>query len=198
MKRFSAVLQFILGVAIGASLLLGGAAAVGYMVFSRMAAPPDKPIFAEEKQEEPVAKAEGADKPATSKLGDKSANADQKQAATEKASTKPQDATKPESNVAPTAEQKPESQPEAKQEEEAEEKKPELPSGAYKAKVTWSSGLSLRSEPNVSSDRVGGVDYNSELIILSTSSDGQWQKVRVANGTQEGWIKAGNVKKSSE
>jgi hypothetical protein len=72
-----------------------------------------------------------------------------------------------------------------------------VPKGAYKGKVTWSSGLSLRSEPNSSAGRVGGVDYNSELIILETSKDGLWQKVRVANGTQEGWIKAGNVKRSA-
>jgi hypothetical protein len=73
-----------------------------------------------------------------------------------------------------------------------------LPQGAYKGRVTWSSGLSLRADPNSSANRVGGVDYNSELIILETSQDGQWQKVRVANGSQEGWIKAGNIKKSAE
>ncbi len=83
-----------------------------------------------------------------------------------------------------------------------ETKKPEpekpvetLPKGAYKATVTWSTGLSLRSNPSKDSERVGGVGYNSELIILSTSNDNQWQKVRIPNSGEEGWIKSGNVKK---
>jgi type IV secretory pathway VirB10-like protein len=195
MKRFSAVLQFILGVFIGIALLLGGAAAVGYVLFSRMASPPDKPIFAEEK-EEPVAKVEIEKKPAPAKS---EAKAEDKAAADKEVAKSP-DAAKSEPKTLPTAQPKPESPPEttAKQEEKAEESKSELPSGAYKAKVTWSSGLSLRLEPSTSSERVGGVEYNSELIVLSTSSDGQWQRVRLANGTQEGWIKAGNIKKSTD
>jgi hypothetical protein len=196
MKRFSAVLQFILGVAIGAGVLVGGAAAVGYVVFSRMATPPDKPIFAEEKQEETVATADA--QPVAAKPTDPSTKpgahpSDNAQ----KDTAKSQETGKPESKTDVASDKPSETQPEVKKEEKAaEEKKPELPTGAYKAKVTWSSGLSLRAEPSVSSDRVGGIDYNTELIILSTSSDGQWQRVKVANGDQEGWIKAGNVKKS--
>jgi uncharacterized protein YgiM (DUF1202 family) len=78
--------------------------------------------------------------------------------------------------------------------EEAEEK---LPQGAYKATVTWTDGLSVRSEPSIESDRVGGVAYNKELIVLQTSEDGKWQKVRTVGGDVEGWIKAGNTKKST-
>jgi hypothetical protein len=78
--------------------------------------------------------------------------------------------------------------------EEAEEK---LPQGAYKAMVTWTDGLSVRSEPSIESDRVGGVAYNKELIVLKTSEDGKWQKVRTVGGDVEGWIKAGNTKKST-
>lgn len=78
------------------------------------------------------------------------------------------------------------------------ETKPEtedLPTGAYKARVTWSTGLSLRSEANTDAERIGGVDYNAELIILSTSNDNQWQKVRIPSSGQEGWVKSGNVEK---
>ena len=57
------------------------------------------------------------------------------------------------------------------------------------ARVNWAEGLSLRSSPD--GQTTGGVDYNTEVIILETSADGNWQKVWV-NG-QEGWIKAGNV-----
>jgi Bacterial SH3 domain len=71
-----------------------------------------------------------------------------------------------------------------------------LPQGAYKAKVTWSGGLSLRSEPSTDSERVGGLDYNRELVVLQTSGDGKWQKIRTVDGNLEGWIKAGNVKRN--
>lgn len=70
-----------------------------------------------------------------------------------------------------------------------------LPEGAYRARVTWSTGLSLRSEPNPNSERVGGIGYNWEIIILSSSSDGDWQRVRIPSSGQEGWVKAGNVER---
>ncbi|MGI0481082.1 SH3 domain-containing protein [Geminocystis sp. CENA526] len=84
---------------------------------------------------------------------------------------------------------------EVKKEEPPAEK---LPDGAYKARVTWSTGLSLRSEPSASAERVGGVGFNTEIIILTTSNDRQWQKVRIPNSQQEGWVKAGNVEKINE
>ncbi len=73
-----------------------------------------------------------------------------------------------------------------------------LPNGAYRAKVTWSTGLSLRSQPASDAERIGGVGYNAELIILKTSADGDWQQVRLPNSQQEGWVKAGNVAKIEE
>ncbi|MCU0532848.1 MAG: SH3 domain-containing protein [Hydrococcus sp. Prado102] len=76
------------------------------------------------------------------------------------------------------------------------EKPPEnLPPGAYKARVTWAEGLSVRTEPGREAERIAGVDYNQELIVLQESEDKQWQKIRLAEGTLEGWIKAGNVEK---
>ncbi len=77
-------------------------------------------------------------------------------------------------------------------------KKEKLPDGAYRAKVTWSTGLSLRSQPASDANRIGGVGYNAELIILKTSADGDWQQVRIPNSQQEGWVKAGNVAKINE
>jgi hypothetical protein len=73
-----------------------------------------------------------------------------------------------------------------------------LPPGAYRAKVTWSEGLSIRSEPSREAERIGGVGYNGELIVLQESQDKQWQKVRLSEGTLEGWIKTGNVEKIEE
>lgn len=104
----------------------------------------------------------------------------------------------------PIAEKKPEPKtstkenPQPKVEAKKPETKPEtedLPAGAYQGKVTWSTGLSLRSDPSTDAERVGGVDYNADLIILSTSNDNQWQKVRVPSSGQEGWVKSGNVQK---
>ena len=79
--------------------------------------------------------------------------------------------------------------------EPSAEEKEELPSGAYRARVTWPQGLSLREEPTIESNRVGGVDYNRELIVLEDSDDKKWQRVRLPGSGQEAWVKAGNVKK---
>lgn len=70
-----------------------------------------------------------------------------------------------------------------------------IPDGAYKAKVTWSTGLSLRAQPSKDAERVGGIDYNTEIIVLTTSNDNQWQKVRIPTSGVEGWVKAGNTAK---
>ncbi|AFZ21549.1 SH3 domain-containing protein [Allocoleopsis franciscana] len=72
----------------------------------------------------------------------------------------------------------------------------ELPPGAYKARVTWPEGLSLRDAPTLNSTRIGGVAANQAVFILKQSDDGKWQQVRVVEGNQEGWIKAGNTAKS--
>ena len=79
--------------------------------------------------------------------------------------------------------------------ETVKEETEDLPEGAYRAKVTWSTGLSLRSQPSPDAERVGGVGYNWELIILKTSEDGQWQQVRIPSSGEEGWVKAGNIEK---
>lgn len=95
-------------------------------------------------------------------------------------------------DVSESPDPEPETLAEASPEPVVEEKeKEELPAGAYKARVTWSDGLSLRSTPGYDAERIGGVGYNSELIILRT--EGEWQRVRLPNSGQEGWVKAGNV-----
>ena len=74
----------------------------------------------------------------------------------------------------------------------------ELPPGAYLARVTWSTGLSLRAEPSKDAQRVGGVGYKTKIIILSTSDDGRWQKIRIPSSGKEAWVKAGNVAKVTD
>jgi len=65
----------------------------------------------------------------------------------------------------------------------------------YRGRVIWSEGLTVRAEPDINSDRLGGVSYNQELIILETSHDETWQKIRIPEDNLEGWVKAGNLEK---
>jgi uncharacterized protein YgiM (DUF1202 family) len=85
-------------------------------------------------------------------------------------------------------------------EKKPEEKKPEtsppaeapLPAGAYKAKVVWSGGLNVRTEADRASDSIATLNYNDEVVVLST--EGEWSKLRVGEGT-EGWVRSGNLEK---
>jgi hypothetical protein len=79
------------------------------------------------------------------------------------------------------------------------ENKDKLPAGAYKARVTWSQGLSLRKDPTQNAERIGGIGFNADIIVLEESQDKTWQKIRsVGGGDQEGWVKAGNTKQVDE
>ncbi len=73
-----------------------------------------------------------------------------------------------------------------------------LPSGAYRGRVTWAEGLSLRSQPNQEAERIGGVTFNQKIIVLEESGDKGWQKIRLEGSEQEGWVKAGNTEKVDE
>lgn len=65
----------------------------------------------------------------------------------------------------------------------------------YRARVTWSDGLTVRAEPNVDSERLGGVEYDQELIVLGTNPEETWQKIRIPDSNVQGWVKAGNLSK---
>ncbi|MDB9530752.1 SH3 domain-containing protein, partial [Nodularia spumigena CS-1038] len=69
-----------------------------------------------------------------------------------------------------------------------------LPPGAYRGRVTWPEGLSVRVEPSMDAERIAGVGVNEELIVLEESQDKNWQKIRT-QGEQEGWIKIGNTER---
>ncbi|MGF1499003.1 MAG: SH3 domain-containing protein [Elainellaceae cyanobacterium] len=70
---------------------------------------------------------------------------------------------------------------------------PELEAGAYEARVVQPIGLVLREGPSRETTRIGGVDYDDRLIILSESTDGEWLNVRLLGSGVEGWVKAGNT-----
>ena len=107
-----------------------------------------------------------------------------------KEETKEEKAAKPQAEVkeSPTAAPAPKASPKPSPEATKRETKSE----GYQARVTWQSGLSLRSEPTSESTRLGGLDYNTKVSVVGTSSDGQWHRVRLSDG-REGWIKAGNI-----
>jgi len=168
MKRLSGLLQFMLGFVLGVAILVGGATAVAYMLLSGMNSNPPKPVFTEEKKEE-TKEEKAAVKP--SPIPNTPVQ-EQSQAAVKESPSAP----------APKAAPKP--SPGAT--------KKETTSEGYQARVTWQSGLSLRSEPTSESTRLGGLDYNTKVSVVGTSSDGQWHRVRLSDG-REGWIKAGNI-----
>ncbi|MGL5033112.1 MAG: SH3 domain-containing protein [Microcystaceae cyanobacterium] len=186
MKRFSGVFQFIIGFFLGLTIFVGGLSLLGYFVFSRLAATPPRPAFPEENKtktvKQPGTKALKPTPQASSASGKKEDS---------KTETKPK--VEPSPAVSPTPEASPSATPEPTPTPEA--KKEELPAGAYRAKVIRSEGLSLRGDPSKEAERVGGVGYNADLVVLEKSPDGEWVKVKTAEGGQEGWVRAGNLKK---
>ncbi|BAZ45957.1 SH3 type 3 domain-containing protein [Chondrocystis sp. NIES-4102] len=74
----------------------------------------------------------------------------------------------------------------------------ELPANAYRAVVTWPEGLSLRAEPEQDAERIGGIAYQQNIIVLEDTTDGQWQRVKIPESEQEGWVKGGNTERTSD
>lgn len=166
--RISVIFQFILGFMLGIILITGTAAGLGFYYVSRMSVAPPKPVFSEEKAQPP---------------------SEQPQTEAKKPAASPEETTQANSEALATpTEEKPKA-------EEEEKEELELPPNAYKARVTWEQGLSLREEPDSNAVRIGGVDHNAEIIILEESQDKQWQKVRLPWSEQEGWVKAGNIER---
>ena len=70
-----------------------------------------------------------------------------------------------------------------------------LPPNAYRAKVIWPDGLILRDRPGYEANSIGGLDFNAQVVVLETSSDNEWEKVRIEGSGQAGWIKCGNTER---
>lgn len=171
LSAISNMLQFILGFVLGVALIGGSAVGVAYYYFKKVSSNvPEKPIYAEEKS------------PTTDVVKNQEPKASQEQLQTD---------TEADFNSNSEAEPTPEPEPEPVAE-------PELPPNAYYANVTWPQGLSLRAEPSLNGERIGGIGYNAKILILEESADKQWQKVQIPESEQEGWVKAGNVKKVSD
>ncbi len=74
---------------------------------------------------------------------------------------------------------------------------PPLEPGAYEARVTWSEGLIIRSEPNIDAERIGSAGYNQQIMVMEESADKNWQRIRLED-QQEGWVKAGNIERVNQ
>ncbi|MEX0269516.1 SH3 domain-containing protein [Leptolyngbyaceae cyanobacterium UHCC 1019] len=65
----------------------------------------------------------------------------------------------------------------------------------YSAKITLSEGLNIRSNPSVDAERVGGIDFDEEVIVLEETPNQEWQRVRLKTSNVEGWIKSGHTER---
>ncbi|MEB3293520.1 MAG: SH3 domain-containing protein [Synechococcales bacterium] len=152
-----------------AILAVGGYFAANY-VFAQFAKLPPKPTF-------PNDDPQFAQQQAKAKAVRAKARAN----AEKKSGTK---AKSPDAKSTPTSEEKP--QP---------EKKP-LPPGAFEGQVTQPIGLILRDTASRDAGQIGGIAFNEKVIVLETTSDGQWQRIRTSRD-REGWVRGGNIDKLS-
>jgi len=83
----------------------------------------------------------------------------------------------------------------APQSDSAESPAPALEPGAYQARVVQPIGLILRDAPGRDSNQIGGIEYNSRVVVIEESPDKVWQRVRVENSDRAGWVKAGNTER---
>jgi Bacterial SH3 domain len=171
------IFKFLFGFILAIAILIGGGVAAGIYFINQSSRIPAKPIYA---NDDPKLRAQLAKTPLPkdTKSSDNS-NTEIKQEKPEVKVT-----STPTPNPTPT--------------EKAETEKKPLPPGAYQARVTWNQGLRLRSEPKADSQAVGGVGFNQKIIVIEESDDKVWQKVRLEDGSQEGWVKSRNTQKLDE
>ena len=166
----SGIFKFLLGFLIAIALLVGSGVAVALYFVTKLTAPPPKPIFANDK---PIAK------PKPSPVASQPSPAPVAAASPASNPTETVSAEQPDASPTPT---------------ETPSPKP-LEPGAYRGRVTWRNGLIVRDTPGTESQRIGGIGYNQQIVVLAESDDKRWIKIRVEENNQEGWVKAGNVER---
>ncbi|MFN6564510.1 MAG: SH3 domain-containing protein [Nostoc sp. ChiSLP01] len=167
---FSGLIKYLLGFFLAIAVLIGGGVAVALYFMNRTGIPPAKPIFS---NDSPSVKAQA---PKATEPGGKPTPTP----STTKSPSSPTPTPSPTESPKPTPSPTP------------------LPSGAYRGRVSWADGLSLRAQPNQDGERIGGVGFNQKIIVLQESEDKAWQKIRLEDSGQEGWVKAGNTEKTDE
>jgi cytoskeletal protein RodZ len=165
----SGLLKFILGFVLAIAVLLGSGLTIALYFVNRTAIPPARPKFANDNPQT---------KPDKPKVTQVQATSTPKPTPSSTASPTPSFTTSPTSPTS-TPTESPDS----------------LPPGAYEGIVTWSQGLSMRDQPTLDAQSVGGVGANQKVIILEESPDKNWQKIRIEGTDKEGWVKARNTKR---
>ncbi|QZZ20547.1 SH3 domain-containing protein [Leptothermofonsia sichuanensis E412] len=165
--RWSDLIKVLSGVFLAVVLIASGSFIAAQHVISQFTALPPKPTFPNDKPAPDDAKPAPGNQPAST--------ADPVKVAGSPAPAKPSPIPSPFPSPSPNAQPSP----------------PKTEASGYRAKIVLSQGLNLRGDPNRDAERVGGVDYNEQVIILEDSPDGEWQKVRIESSGQEGWIKSG-------
>ncbi len=172
---WSGLVKLLSGFLIAIALIVGGSVFAAQYLITQFTAAPPKPVFPNDKP---------APKP-------KAASAPKAKTVAAAPSPKPS----PEASPSPSPEASPSPSPEASATPAA--KPPKQQANEYKARISLSEGLNLRSEPSRDGARIGGVDYNDEVTVLENSADGEWQRVRIEATGDEGWIKAGYANRTN-
>jgi hypothetical protein len=180
--KWSDLVKVLSGVFLAVVLIVSGSFIAAQHVISQFTTLPPKPTFPNDKPD-PNGKPAPNDKATPS---NKSTGSDQSSTQTPavkaaQASSAPATPAKPSPSLSPS----PSTQPSPQETEAA----------GYRAKIMLSEGLNLRGDPNRDAERIGGVAYNDQIIILEDSPDGEWQKVRIESSGQEGWIKSGHAER---
>ena len=189
-RMFGWLLSILLGWAIAGTLLLSGAAIMARYIVAQIATQPEKPTYANEDLAPDTAIAQI---PAGSRTLPVRAAAP---APSPSPQANPQPSPQPEASPAPQA---PAGQPITQLASQSTSAQPNniqpnsgpvpvLPEGAYQARVTYPRGLVVRSSPSRQSDRLTGVYKQQTVVVLGDSGDGQWQRVRLMETGQEGWV----------
>ncbi|MDZ8238013.1 MAG: SH3 domain-containing protein [Nostoc sp. SerVER01] len=166
----SGLVKYILGFFLAIAVLIGSGVAVALYFMNRTGIPPAKPIFS---NDSPSVKAQA---PKATEPGGKPTSTPTSTKSPSSPTPTPTSTESPQPTPSPTP----------------------LPSGAYRGRVSWADGLSLRAQPNQDAERIGGVGFNQKIIVLEESEDKAWQKIRLEDSGQEGWVKAGNTEKTDE
>jgi hypothetical protein len=158
--------QFFLGSTLGIAIMVAAGLGAGYLAVVRLSTAPPRPTFDNERGMVP--------KPVAKKSSTKSQEAQKNVGASPSPTANPSAEASPSPSPSPSA----------------------SPEGKYSATVSYGEGLSVRSDPSVDAERIGGVDYQENIIVLEESSDQQWQRIRSEATGIEGWIKAGNIERA--
>lgn len=178
---WSGFLKFLLGFLIAIALLVGSGVAVALYFVTKLTAPPPRPIFANDK---PI------NKPKPAPVVSKQTATPLPQASPASTSTETPAAALPSPSPAPT--ESPTATP-----TETPTPKP-LEPGAYRARVVWPNGLIVRNGPGIEAERIGGIGYNQQIVVMAESDDKRWIKIRVEENNEEGWVKSGNVERVAD